>query len=189
MADVLFRLGDVQAAENRWDAICALYDEVFSQPPFCWTDEESERHHQLLKKLQRNPTFGIVTAEEGESLFGFAYGYALPVETSWWEGFLAEVPGELTQEWPGRTFALIDIAVAREHRGRGYGRTLLDMLLKSRNEERVALSVQPTAEEAQAIYRHLGWRYVGRQEGWGDTVSPLWDVYVLPLQANPSDET
>jgi ribosomal protein S18 acetylase RimI-like enzyme len=182
---VALTLGDGRRAAELLDPICALYDMVFSQPPFRWVDEESVHHRRSLVEVSRNPTFGLAVAAAGGELVGFAYGVRLPPTTGWWRGFQEPVPAELVAEYEGRTFALIDLAVAEAYRGRGLGRRLLDLLLGSRSEERATLCVQPTAIETQAIYEHLGWQRVGRKEAAADEVSPLWDVFVLPLQAKP----
>jgi len=184
-SDVTLALGDGRRAVELLEAICALYDAVFSQPPFRWTDEESAHHRQSLVGLARNPTFSLVTAQTGEVLVGFAYGICLPPTTGWWQGFQEPLPPELTSEYDSRTFALIDLAVDEIHRGQGLGRQLLDLLLGSRSEERATLCVQPTATETQAIYEHLGWQRVGRKDAGSNAVSPFWDVFVLPLQTKP----
>lgn len=183
--DVTLALGDGKRAAELLDPICALYDAVFSQPPFRWTDEESAHHRQSLSELAHNPTFGLATAQARDELVGFAYGVRLSPTTSWWQGFEEPLPAELVAEHEDRTFALIDLAVAEAYRGQGLGRQLLDILLGSRAEERATLCVQPTATETQAIYEHLGWQRVGRKQAATDAVSPFWDVFLLPLQTKP----
>jgi ribosomal protein S18 acetylase RimI-like enzyme len=172
-------------AEKLFEPICTLYDQVFSQPPFRWTDEESQHHREMLSSLRTEPTFGIATAEADGQLVGFAYGYQLPPDTRWWQNFLEPVPGDLAREWPGRTFALIDLAVDQPWRGQGLGRNLTEMLLASRAEQRATLSVQPTAADTQAFYLHLGWHKVGRKQMPPGVVSPFFDVYVVELQPQP----
>lgn len=167
------------------DAICELYDEVFSAAPFRWTDEESGHHRDMLSSLLAEPTFGIVAAEAEGQLVGFAYGYTLPPDTRWWDGFPTPPPPGLTPERAGRTFALIDLAVRQTWRGRGIGRQLVDMLLSGRGEERATLCVQPTATDAQAFYDRLGWRKVGRKGMPPGAVSPTFDVYVVELGDKP----
>jgi ribosomal protein S18 acetylase RimI-like enzyme len=54
---------------------------------------------------------------------------------------------ELTAEWNGRTFAVIDLAVREDHRKRGIGRALLNSLLTDRPEQRATLTVQPDAKD------------------------------------------
>jgi hypothetical protein len=46
--DVQLTLGDRLLAEQFFEPTCQLYDQVFSQPPFRWTDDESKHHRELL---------------------------------------------------------------------------------------------------------------------------------------------
>lgn len=167
------------------DAICQLYDTVFSQPPFRWTDDESEHHRQSLARLMKNPTFGLMTAETADELVGFAYGVALGPDTLWWSSMAEPLPNELTAEWNGRTFAVIDLAVREDYRKRGIGRALLDTLLDNRQEERATLTVQPVATDTKEFYAHLGWQRLGTTQAPTGAVSPFFDVYLLPLHINP----
>jgi ribosomal protein S18 acetylase RimI-like enzyme len=174
-----------ERAHELLDPICDLYDEVFSAPPFRWTDDESEHHRRMLASLLVEPTFGLVTAEADGQLVSFAYGYTLPTNTRWWDGFQEPLPVELTQKREGWTFALIDLAVHREWRGQGIGRQLVDVLLSVRSEQRATLCVQPSATDAQAFYDRLGWQKVGRKDMPADAVSPSFDVYVVELGNKP----
>lgn len=183
--DVVVQLGDAAMAEALFEPICLLYDQVFSRPPFLWTDAESQHHQELLASLMKEPSFGIVTAQASGQLVGFAYGYALRPDTGWWQDYLEPLPDELVQERPARTFALIDLAVDEAWRGQGLGRELTETLLASRLEERATLSVQPTAIDTQDFYVHLGWQKVGRKQMPPGVVSPLFDVYVTRLRPQP----
>lgn len=182
---VTIGLASRERANALLDPICDLYDEVFSAPPFRWTDDESEHHRRMLDSLLVEPTFGLVTAEADGQLVGFAYGYTLPPDTRWWEGFQSPLSAELAKEREGRTFALIDLAVQRKWRSQGIGGRLVDALLSVRNEERATLCVQPTATDAQAFYDRLGWQKVGRKDMPADAVSPSFDVYVVELGSKP----
>jgi len=172
-------------AERLFDPICTLYDQVFSKPPFRWTNDESQHHRDLLASLMKQPSFGIAVAEAGDQLVGFAYGYTLRPDTQWWQNFTEPVPDDVAREWPGRTFALIDLAVDEAWRGQGLGRQLTETLLASRTEQRATLSVQPTATDTQAFYVHLGWEKVGRKQMPPGVVSPFFDVYVVELLPQP----
>jgi ribosomal protein S18 acetylase RimI-like enzyme len=177
-------LGGVARARALLDPICDLYDAVFSAPPFLWTDDESTHHREMLTGLLDNPTFEIALAEVDGRVVGFAYGNTLVPTTRWWQGFSTPLPAEFIEEYEGRTFALIDLAVQEEWRGQGVGRQLVDCLLSSRAEQRATLCVQPTAKDAQGFYDRLGWRKVGRKEMPPGAVSPLFDVYVVELGSN-----
>jgi ribosomal protein S18 acetylase RimI-like enzyme len=183
--DVTLRHRDTRQAAALLDPICLLYDTVFSQSPFRWTDDESEHHRQYLIKLIANPTFTLVTAEAADELVGFAYGMALRPDTQWWSGMTEPLPDELTAEWKGRTFAIIDVAVREDYRKQGIGRALLDALLASRPEQRATLTVQPVAADTKEFYEHLGWQRVGTTKAPEGAVSPFFDVYLLQLHAKP----
>jgi GNAT superfamily N-acetyltransferase len=90
--------------------------------------------------------------------------WPLGPDTRFWQNFIEPVPEELSREWPGRTFILVDLAFDEAWRGQGLGRELTQKLLASRREQRAVLSVQPTATDTQAFYVHLGWRKVGAPE-------------------------
>jgi ribosomal protein S18 acetylase RimI-like enzyme len=170
-----------ESAEKYHDCICRLYGETFSAPPFLWSQHDAVDHSQLLSTIRRDPTFDIELAIAAYAVIGFAYGYRLPVNHGWWEGFPTSLPVDTTKEWEGRTFALIDFAVDRAWRGLGIGHQLLDNLLTRRRERRAILSVQPTAVEIQQIYVHWGWCKVG-QKGPIPAVNPAyWDIFVRSI--------
>ncbi|WP_051761428.1 GNAT family N-acetyltransferase [Microbispora rosea] len=162
-----------------FSAICAIHDDVFLQPPFAWTSDTSRDNAEDLRQLAEDSTFGVVVARHGSELAGYAYGHRLPTDHGWWRAIPQPLPSEITDEWDGRTFTLTSLAVLPDQRGRGIGKQLINHLLGTRTEERAVLSVQPTALETQSIYRHLGWRQVGRNGPLPGVTPPRWDVYVL----------
>jgi GNAT superfamily N-acetyltransferase len=192
-AEFRIEIGGAAPARPLLDPICALYDNVFSAPPFFWREDESELHRQRLLRLLDDPTFGIAVAQASDELVGFAYGFGVSPDTTRWSGLVEPVEPELTAEWPGRTFLLFDYAVRASWRGRGIGRRLHDALLGSRSEERATLTVQPTASDTKGIYEHWGWWQVGQLEGGPMAAAPVFDVYLrdrlddlrAPAQAMP----
>ncbi|WP_436528447.1 GNAT family N-acetyltransferase [Actinoplanes sp. HUAS TT8] len=170
--------GNADLAAAYLDAICAVYDDVFSRPPFFWRDDESLLHRERLDQLLTDATFGITVAFADQDLVGFAYGFTLPPTTQRWSSLTEPLPDETTQEWPGRTFMLFDFAVLPTARGYRVGKTLHDQLLASRVEQRATLTVQPTAADTKAIYQHWGWRQVGQMEGGPTAAAPMFDVYL-----------
>jgi ribosomal protein S18 acetylase RimI-like enzyme len=172
------RVGNADLAAAHLDAICTVYDDVFSRPPFFWRDDESVLHRERLDQLLTNPTFGITTALARQDLVGFAYGFTLPATTRRWSNLTGPLPDETTRKWPGRTFVLFDFAVLPTARGLRVGKTLHNKLLASRAEQRATLTVQPTAADTKAIYQHWGWREVGQMEGGPTAAAPMFDVYL-----------
>jgi ribosomal protein S18 acetylase RimI-like enzyme len=171
-------LGSAALARALLDPICALYDEVFSAPPFFWRADESALHRERLLGLLEDPSFGIAVAWVNEELVGFAYGVTVPPDTKRWSRLVEPASVQVTVEWPGRTFLLFDYAVRASYRGRGIGWGLHDRLLGSRPEERATLTVQPTATETKRMYEHWGWRQIGQMEGGPTAAAPMFDVYL-----------
>lgn len=180
-SSVTIHLGTPTIAQEHLEGIFQLYYDTFSKPPYQWPEGEETAFRQRLPRLATDPTFGIATAQADDQLIGFAYGYALRPNTTWWHGFLTPVAEELTTEWEGRTFALIDFAVAEDWRGQGIGRRLHDTLLASRSEARATLAMEPTAHEARAVYEHWGWVVVGRLRGPATDFAPEFDIMVRDL--------
>jgi GNAT superfamily N-acetyltransferase len=183
LPNVQIQLGTPKMVHAYEESIFQLYYDAFSKPPYQWPDNEETAFRQRLTRLARDPTFGIATARTNDKLVGFACGFTLRPDTSWWEGFIMPVREELTREWEGRTFAVIDFAVAETRRGQGIGRRLHDILLGSRQESRATLAMEPTAHEERTIYERWGWRVVGRLRGPVTDFAPEFDIMVrdLPL--------
>ncbi|MEU2975847.1 GNAT family N-acetyltransferase [Streptomyces hirsutus] len=179
--EVVFEGGGRESAADWFRRICDLHDGVFSAEPFAWVPEMSPGHEEELGSLMTVPGFRLVVARQRDRLVGYVYGHPLPVDHGWWRDFTHPLPAGLVREWPGRTFAVISLAVLPERRGRGTGRRLMEELLRDREEQRAVLSVQPTALATQSVYRHWGWRRVGRKGPLAGVTPPCWDIYVREL--------
>jgi len=90
------------------------------------------------------------------------------------------LPDEVTTEHPGRTFALVELAVRASWRRQGIAATLHDLILEDRPEERATLTVPPPAAPAQQAFRKWGWRKVARTRDGGPG-SPVSDVLITTL--------
>lgn len=180
MTDVAFVVGPA-CAEDHLDGISRLYVATFSASPFVWSGADEHEHRAMLARIRRDPTFDMAMALHAGTVIGFAYGHRLPADHGWWNDFPTALPPDLTAEWDGRTFALVDLAVEASWRRLGVGDRLLGLLLGRRTEERAILSVQPTAVDAQTFYRRLGWCRVGRKGPMPDVHPPYWDIFVRTL--------
>ncbi|MBV9313943.1 MAG: GNAT family N-acetyltransferase [Pseudonocardia sp.] len=178
------QLGTSETVREHEESLFRLYYDAFSRPPYTWPEHGEGEFRRGLSRLARDATLGIVTARAGDELIGFAYGHTLRPDTHWWDGFITPVPEDVTQEWEGRTFALIDFVVAESWRGYGTGRRLHDTLLGDRPESRATLAVEPVAHETRALYERWGWRVVGRLRGPATDFAPEFDIMVrdLPLE-------
>ncbi|MEV6276680.1 GNAT family N-acetyltransferase [Nocardia sp. NPDC051832] len=177
---VSVRVVTAAEAEARLDEVCALYSEVFSEPPNI--AESPEHHRAAMLRMLSDPSFGCAIAECLGELAGFVYGYGLK-SARWWQGMRDPLPAGFTAEWQGRSFAVIDIGVRRRWRRNGIGARLMETLLAERQEQRATLGMIPDLTDSARFYAATGWRLVGRQDsppdaGW---VAPVFDVYTRPI--------
>ncbi|MFJ9371122.1 GNAT family N-acetyltransferase [Nocardia sp. NPDC101769] len=185
MDEVSVRVAAASEVAVRLDAIGGLYQQAFAEPPN--VAETPAEHRATLLRLLSDPSFGCALAEVGGELVGFVYGYQLTASGRWWDGLRDPMPQEFTTEWEGRTFAIIDIAVAQPWRRHGIGARLMDTLLCERAEQRATLGMIPGLPAAE-FYTATGWDLLSRQDsppdaGW---TSPVFDVYVRELTGTGS---
>jgi hypothetical protein len=172
--EVTFQLLDGAQAAEQAAELQALHAEVCP-------DDDPGRFAGRFRVQRRQPGFVLAEARSGGYLVGYAAGMPLRPATSWWRGLTAPLPEEITAEHPGRTFALVDLLVRGSWRRQGIARTLHDLVLAGRPEERATVTVLPAATAAQHALRSWGWRRVGRTRDPDDFGSPVSDVLVIPL--------
>jgi ribosomal protein S18 acetylase RimI-like enzyme len=182
MTTIRTELESPATADAVFDDVCQLFASVFGVPPLSRPRKVLDSQRTSLRSLMTEATFGMVTAWDDETLVGFAYGYGLKSGSHWWDGLLTPVAEEMTREWDGRTFVIIDMGVALQWQRHGIGMQLLGTLLASRQEDRASLSVVPDNEAAHCFYRHAGWQYVGRVKGATHHTASSFDIYALALR-------
>jgi ribosomal protein S18 acetylase RimI-like enzyme len=133
-----------------------------------------------LRVWRRQPGFVLAEARHGGYLVGYACGMPLRPSTSWWKELTTPLPEETVAEHPGRTFALTELVVRAAWRRQGIGRSLLNLILEGRPEERATLTVPPGATAAQQAFRRYGWNKAARTRG-PDPGTPVLDVLVMAL--------
>jgi len=178
-ADIAVRLLDGAEAAGLAADLQALHAEVYADPPYGLHDEAAVFAERFRVQL-RQPGFVLATARRGGYLVGYAAGMPLRPSTSWWRDLTTPLPEDMTAEYPGRTFALIDVVVRAAWRRQGIGRALHQLILASRPEERATLTVLPAATPAQSAFHSWGWRKVARSHA-DQPGSPISDVLVLTL--------
>jgi GNAT superfamily N-acetyltransferase len=171
---VTFELLDAAAAAAREDDVRALHAEVCADDP--------ARFAARYRTARRQPGFVLAEARHGAFLVGYAFGMPLRPSTSWWRQLTTPLPEEVTAEHPGRTFALAELVVRPAWRRQGTGRSLHDLILVGRPEERATVSVTPEATAAQSAFRSWGWRRVARTRDAGPG-SPVADVLLMALHS------
>lgn len=178
-ADLMVETCTADAARSLAPVVCSLYEAVFSLPPFSGDSAEFANQRAYYPALTERPGFQLTTAQANGEYTGFGYGYLLPADTRWWKGLAEPVSDEFARETGRRTFALIDYGVLPEWRGHGIGHAIHDKLLAASGAERATLSVQPKAEQTQAIYRRWGWRKASFKEMDPPIPAPVFDILVL----------
>lgn len=173
---------DRDTARGELQIVRQLYTEVFAEPPYCEDDADVERVAAGWSRLLDQPGFRLVVAKRAEQTIGFAFGHQLLPQTHWWEGAVAPLPDEITTEWSGRTFAIIELAVRRPYRRRGVARQLHDQLVAGRTEERITLLVRPDTPVAQHAYLAWGYHQVGRIKPCAG--GPVYDAMVKVLDGS-----
>ena len=172
--EVTFQLLDGAQAAGQAAELQALHAEVYP-------DDDPGRFAGRFRVQRRQPGFVLAEARSGGYLVGYAAGMPLRPAASWWRGLTAPLPEEITAEHPGRTFALVDLLVRAAWRRQGIARSLHDLVLAGRPEERATVTVRPAATAAQQALRSWGWQRVGRTRDPDDPGSPVSDVLVISL--------
>jgi GNAT superfamily N-acetyltransferase len=160
-----------QAAASEQEHI-ALHDEIFGA-----ADGGFARR---LGVWRRQPGFVLAEARHGGYRVGYACGLPLRPSTDWWRDVTAPLPATVTDEQPGRTFALTQLLVRGSWRRQGIATDLLDLILIGRAEERATVKLLPGATAAQTVFRNWGWTKVGRARG-PDPSAPVSDILTRPL--------
>jgi ribosomal protein S18 acetylase RimI-like enzyme len=173
-SEIAVRLLDGAQAAARTEELQALHAELCDEQP--GDDSFAERY----RVARRQPGFVLAEARHGGYLVGYAFGMPLRPSTSWWRQLTTPLPEEVTTEHPGRTFALVELAVRPSWRRQGIAAALHDLILEDRPEGRATLTVSPTAAPAQSAFRKWGWRKVARTHDDGPG-SPVSDVLIIPL--------
>jgi GNAT superfamily N-acetyltransferase len=175
-----FRLLDGGQAAEHADDYAGLHAEVYGDPPYRRADDAAV-YPGRFRVQRRQPGFVLAEARHGGYLVGYAAGMPLRPSTSWWRELTTALPAEITEEHPGRTFALADLLVRASWRRQGIGAELHDLILDGRPEERATLTVLPAAAPAQNALRTWGWRKVARARSESGPDAAVADVLVTAL--------
>ncbi len=169
---VMLEVADGRAAAAGEAEHIALHEEVLGgdDPGFA----------RRLGVWRRQPGFVLAEARHGGYLVGYACGLPLRPSTDWWRDVTAPLPAAITDEHPGRTFALTQLLVRGSWRRQGIATELLDLVLHGRTEERATVKLRPAAAAAQAVFRNWGWAKVARSRG-PVPAAPVCDVLTRPL--------
>ena len=164
---ITFQVLDGRQAAAHADDLLALHAEVYAGLPYGLDDQDAAPFTDRFRVQRRQPGFVLAEARHCGYLVGYAMGMPLRPSTSWWRDLTTALPGDVTAEHPGRTFALAGLVVRASWRRQGVGRALHDLVLAGRPEERATLTVPPAATAAQHAFQAWGWRKLARTRGTG----------------------
>ncbi len=181
VADLTFELLHGKRAAADADELEALHAEVYADPPYR-RQRDAALFADRFRVQCRQPGFVLAEARHGGYLVAYASGMPLRPSTSWWRDLTTSLPEPITAEHPGRTFALTELLVRASWRRQGIARSLHDLILAGRPEERATLTVLPAATPAQNAFAQWGWRKVARARD-PRPGSPVSDVLVIALPA------
>ncbi|MGH3615167.1 MAG: GNAT family N-acetyltransferase [Pseudonocardia sp.] len=180
LRDIQLTVHRLGTANTHLDIVRGLYRSVYAEPPYDEGPDDVEMFIADWPERTMRPGFKLVMAWHRDAPVGFTFGYVLNIDTLWWQGIQEPIDGDLTHEYPGRTFAIIELAMLRTHRQHGIGRELHAHLLAGLPNERVTLLVRPEAEVAQKVYHSWDYRCVGQIRPFDD--APIYDAMILSLR-------
>lgn len=160
------------------DAV-ALYRTVYAEAPYNESEADFSDFADSLPRRAQAPNFRLVIAREHAGAVGFAMGHDLAAGTTWWDGALTPLPPEVTSEYDGRTFAVIELAVLPDYRRQGYAHALHAHLLAGVRAKRATLLVLPDAIAARQAYESWSYSSIGRVQPYSQ--SPIYEALLLDL--------
>jgi ribosomal protein S18 acetylase RimI-like enzyme len=169
--DSTVELWDGVQAEPLADEVFAVYDAVFGDHP-----DLSEWREALYDRHRAREGFRLAIARDGERLVGFTWGYVGERGQYWSDWVVRELPGEVTQDWVGGHFEVVELAVLEDWRRHGLGRRLHDVLLDGISSDRALLATDNRDSPALRLYTSHGWTKLGE-------LSP--EVQVMGLRLPP----
>jgi hypothetical protein len=182
LASIAIELHDADGDEavRRIDEYREVYAEVFAEPPYSWGPEYADLFARRLEAHRQQPGFALVEARTAGTLIGLGYGVSVSPAIPWWQNLTTAIPAEVTEEPPGRTWALAELMVRERWRRLHLAEAIHDRLLAARTEERASATVLPGATAAQAAADKWGWEKVGRKRN-PLPGAPVFDVLVRTL--------
>jgi hypothetical protein len=121
-------------------------------------EREWEASHAFVSRYAGEPDFRGFVAIGDATIIGMGFG-ARSEPGQWWHDKVAAQVGAdhpaLHDAW-----ALVELAVLPDYRGRGIGGALHDALLAAQPCPRTLLSTEMTNMRARTMYERRGWRYL-----------------------------
>ncbi|MFI6663034.1 hypothetical protein ACIBL8_47020 [Streptomyces sp. NPDC050523] len=148
-------------AEGLREGLADLYVESSTTPP----GEQFSGRQEFLRRLAdgvKLPGFDMLVAE-ARSLTGCVFGFPVPRDGSWWQGFDGPLPQNLEQlTASGHVFAILETVVHPHQYARGLARRLQERLLADHQASLGVTLVDQRDRSARAALEAWGWQEAGR---------------------------
>ncbi|MDH5162563.1 GNAT family N-acetyltransferase [Heyndrickxia oleronia] len=146
----MVRVLKIDKNENLLETIDILYKQV-------WNHSIKER---LIKHSNYKGFRGyVINSDEGD-IIGFSYGYT----SSPGQYYHDLISNELSQieydKWLVDCFEFVELAVHPLYRNKGYGKLLINELLRGVKNRTVVLTTQSNNQSAHNLYQGLGWSVI-----------------------------
>ncbi|MGY1495177.1 hypothetical protein ACW4TU_00785 [Streptomyces sp. QTS52] len=155
---------------NRWQAerlredLADLYTDLYTESCATPPGGEDRGRKDFLRRLTRDtwrPGFAMLIAETS-NLAGYAFGFTVPRDGSWWSAFRGPLPPDIAQlTASGDIFAISGIMVRPSERYHGLADRLQERLLADQRALLGATLVDRTHRAAYAGFQSRGWRDIG----------------------------
>ncbi|MEV7340680.1 hypothetical protein [Streptomyces sp. NPDC093544] len=171
---------------NRWQAEGMREDlaDLYVESSETRAGAEFRGREDFLQRLADGvqlPGFDMLVAE-ARALTGCVFGYPVPRDGSWWEGFDGPLPHNLEQlTASGHVFAILETLVHPHEHARGLARRLQERLLDDHQASLGATLADPSDRTARAAFENWGWQEVGRIHRPSTPGPAVLRVLVLPL--------
>jgi len=139
-------------------------------------EEHSDATHFATEQLPKHAArddFRLVAARTDGKVVGFAYGFTGWPGQWWSDRIIAAVPAELSAEWIGGHFEVVELAVIPQAQGQGIGAALMTELMAGLPHRKALLTTYADDRTAPRLYRRLGWQVLVPDLGWGSALYGL----------------
>ncbi|MGY3717370.1 GNAT family N-acetyltransferase [Sutcliffiella cohnii] len=133
--------------ENLLEKIDSLYMDI-------WNHSIKER---LIKHDSYEGFRGCVIISDDEEVLGFSYGYTSLSGQYYHELLSKELESKEYEEWLTDCFELVELAVHPTYRKQGFGKFLVNELLRGVENKTSLLTTQVSNNAARILYESLGW--------------------------------
>jgi hypothetical protein len=152
---------------NRWQAeglredLADLYVESSAAAPGEEFHDRQKFLHRLANDVQL-PGFDMLVAE-AQSLAGCVFGFPVPRDGSWWQGFDGLMPQNLEQlTASGHVFGILETLVHPHKHAHGLARRLQERLLADHQASLGVTLVDQSDRSACAAFKNWGWQEAGQ---------------------------